>query len=175
MLALPWLGGEGTGAFTKDILWQGYEAVWPTHGPDELGGPFATIPAFGVPFLNTLILLTSGVTVTMAHHAMKKDHRGKLVAWLLATVALGFIFVYFQIEEYMEAYQHLGLTLGSGIYGEATLAYTSGTFRPYDYTYPDYRWPETLEFFAAVRARYLEQKRTMGPWDHGTRRKTIGP
>jgi len=67
--------------------------------------------------VNTLILLTSGFTVTMAHHALKKNQRPMLTAWLLATVALGFIFVYLQIEEYKEAYQHLGLTLGSGIYG----------------------------------------------------------
>ncbi len=117
MFSVPWLGGEGTGAFTNQILWQGYDAVWPTHGPEELGGPFGTIPAFGVPFLNTLILLTSGVTVTLAHHALKKDDRRKLVGWLLATVALGIVFVFFQIEEYMVAYNHLGLTLGSGIYG----------------------------------------------------------
>lgn len=117
VLAVPWLGGEGSGAFTNEILWQGYDAVWPTAGPDDLGGPFRTIPAFGIPFMNTLILLTSGITVTMAHHALKKDDRGKLVAWLMATVILGFVFVYFQVEEYIEAYQHLGLTLGSGIYG----------------------------------------------------------
>jgi cytochrome c oxidase subunit 3 len=117
MLSVPWLGGEGTGAYTNELLWQGYEAVWPTAGPAELGGSFQTIPAFGVPFLNTMILLTSGFTVTMAHHALRKNLRGKLITWLLATVALGFLFVYFQIEEYMEAYQHLGLTLGSGIYG----------------------------------------------------------
>jgi cytochrome c oxidase subunit 3 len=117
MFAVPWLGGEGSGAFTNEILWQGYDAVWPTAGPEELGGPFATIPAFGVPFLNTLILLTSGVTVTLAHHALKKDHRGALIFWLVATVLLGFVFVFFQVEEYMVAYQQLGLTLGSGIYG----------------------------------------------------------
>jgi cytochrome c oxidase subunit 3 len=117
MFAVPWLGGEGTGAFTNEILWQGYDAVWPTAGPAELGGPFRTIPAFGVPFVNTLILLTSGFTVTMAHHALKKNSRGKLITWLLATVILGFLFVFLQIEEYKEAYQHLGLTLGSGIYG----------------------------------------------------------
>ena len=117
MFAVPWLGGEGSGAFTNEILWQGYDAVWPTAGPEELGGPFATIPAFGVPFLNTLILLTSGVTVTLAHHALKKDHRGALIFWLVATVLLGFVFVFFQVEEYMLAYQQLGLTLGSGIYG----------------------------------------------------------
>jgi len=117
MFSVAWLGGEGSGAMTNEILWQGYDAVWPTGGPAEVGGPFRTIPAFGVPFLNTMILLTSGFTVTMAHHALKSDDRGKLVAWLIATVLLGFLFVYFQIEEYMEAYQHLGLTLGSGIYG----------------------------------------------------------
>jgi cytochrome c oxidase subunit 3 len=99
------------------MLWQGYQAVWPTSGPAELGGYFQTIPAFGVPFLNTLILLSSGVTVTLAHHALKKDQRGSLVAWLFATVALGFLFVWFQVGEYKEAYQELGLTLGSGIYG----------------------------------------------------------
>ena len=108
-LAVPWLGGEGAGAFTNQILWQGYDAVWPTSGPEQLGGPFGTIPAFGVPFINTMILLTSGVTVTLAHHALKKDDRGKLIGWLLATVALGFFFVYLQILEYMEAYQHLGI------------------------------------------------------------------
>jgi cytochrome c oxidase subunit 3 len=116
-LSVPWLGGEGTGAFTNEILWQGYDAVWPTAGPEELGGPFQTIPAFGVPFINTLILLTSGLTVTLAHHALKKEERKKLIFWLFATVALGFIFVLLQVEEYMLAYQELGLTLGSGIYG----------------------------------------------------------
>lgn len=117
VLSVPWLGGEGTGAITNEMLWQGYQNVWPTAGPDQLGGNFQTIPAFGVPFLNTLILLTSGATVTMAHHALKKNLRRNLVFWLAATVALGFVFVWFQIEEYKEAYQELGLTLGSGIYG----------------------------------------------------------
>jgi len=117
MFAVPWLGGEGAGAFTNELLWQGYEGVWPTAGPDDLGGAFQTIPAFGVPFINTLILLSSGMTVTLAHHALKKNDRSNLVIWLIATVLLGFSFVYLQIEEYMEAYQHLGLTLGSGIYG----------------------------------------------------------
>jgi cytochrome c oxidase subunit 3 len=117
VFSVAWLGGEGTGALTNEMLWQGYKAVWPTAGPAELGGTFQTIPAFGIPFLNTLILLASGGTVTMAHHALKKDQRRNLVIWLAATVALGFIFVGFQIDEYKEAYQQLGLTLGSGIYG----------------------------------------------------------
>lgn len=117
VFSVPWLGGEGSGAYTNEMLWQGYQSVWPTAGPAELGGYFQTIPAFGVPFLNTLILLASGVTVTLAHHALKKNERKALVTWLFATVALGFIFMYFQVAEYKEAYQELGLTLGSGIYG----------------------------------------------------------
>ena len=113
----PWLGGEGSGASTNEFLWRGYVDHWPTNGPAELGGDFGTIPAFGVPFLNTMILLCSGATVTLAHHALKSEQRQALIGWLLATVLLGFVFVYFQILEYQEAYQHLGLTLGSGIYG----------------------------------------------------------
>ena len=116
-LVVPWLGGEGVGAMTNELLWPEFTPVWPTGGPANVGGPFATIPAFGVPFLNTLILLSSGLTITLAHHALKKENRTGLVLWLLATVALGFTFVYFQVYEYIEAYTELGLTLGSGIYG----------------------------------------------------------
>jgi cytochrome c oxidase subunit 3 len=116
-LVVPWLGGEGTGAITNEILWQGYKPVWPTNGPANVGGEFGTIPAFGIPFINTLILLTSGLTVTLAHHALKSENRKWLVLWLAATVLLGFVFVYYQIGEYHEAYTELGLTLGSGIYG----------------------------------------------------------
>jgi cytochrome c oxidase subunit 3 len=117
VFSVPWLGGEGSGAYTNEMLWQGYQAVWPTAGPEQLGGYFQTIPAFGVPFLNTLILLSSGVTVTLAHYALLKNERIRLVGWLFATVFLGFLFIWFQVGEYKEAYQELGLTLGSGIYG----------------------------------------------------------
>ena len=82
-----------------------------------LGGEFKTIPAWGLPLLNTLILLTSGVTITIAHHALKAGHRKPLLIWLGATVVLGCIFLFFQAEEYIHAYRDLNLTLGSGIYG----------------------------------------------------------
>jgi len=116
-LALPWLGGDGNNASTNEILWQGFVAAWPSNGPGEVGGDFGTIPAFGIPFVNTLILLASGVTITLAHHALKDDKRRQLVGWLAATVALGAVFLYWQVYEYIHAYQELGLTLGSGIYG----------------------------------------------------------
>jgi cytochrome c oxidase subunit 3 len=115
--ALPWLGGEGDGALTNQFLYQGYSEGWPANGPDNVGGDFKTIPAWGVPLLNTLILLTSGVTITLAHHALKLNQRRALLVWLGLTVLLGALFMYYQVTEYMEAYQHLNLTLGSGVYG----------------------------------------------------------
>ena len=115
--ALPWLGGAGDGVATNYLLWDGYSAAWPTAGPGDVGGAFQTIPAWGLPLLNTLILLTSGITLTIAHHALKAANRKQVLIWLGLTVALGALFLFFQVEEYMHAYQELNLTLGSGIYG----------------------------------------------------------
>jgi len=115
--ALPWLGGEGDGVATNNLLWEGFSAAWPTNGPGQVGGAFQTIPAWGLPLLNTLILLTSGATVTAAHHAIKAGHRKQLLVWLGITVLLGCVFLFFQAEEYIHAYRDLNLTLGSGIYG----------------------------------------------------------
>jgi len=116
-LSVPWLGGEGSGVSTNDILWQGYSAAWPSAGPGEVGGIFQTIPAWGLPLINTLILLASGVTITIAHHALKSGARSKLLVFQGATIALGLLFLTFQVEEYIHAYSELNLTLGSGIYG----------------------------------------------------------
>jgi cytochrome c oxidase subunit III len=114
---LPWQSGEGDGALTNDYLLNGFTAGWPTNGPGKIGGDFETIPAWGLPLVNTLILLTSGVTITMAHHALKANARKALLIWLGLTVALGCLFLFYQGEEYIHAYHELNLTLGSGIYG----------------------------------------------------------
>ncbi len=116
-LSVPWLGGEGHGILTNEFLWQDFAPAWPTNGPGNVGGTFETIPAWGIPLLNTLLLLASGVTITLAHHALRAGHRRALVLWLAATIALGLVFLYYQVHEYAEAYGHLNLTLGSGIYG----------------------------------------------------------
>lgn len=118
-LSVSWLGGlgDGPGRSTKEILWPAFEAVWPTNGPGKVGGDFEPMGAFGLPFLNTLILLTSGVTCTWAHHGLLAKNRDQLIKGLIATVGLGFLFVAFQASEYYEAYHEMGLTLGSGIYG----------------------------------------------------------
>ena len=116
-LSVPWLGGEGKGIATNNVLWNGYDAAWPTNGPGTIGGHFQTIPAWGVPLLNTLILLTSGVTITIAHHMLRAGNRKQLLIWLGATILLGATFLWFQAHEYIEAYTKLNLTLGSGVYG----------------------------------------------------------
>lgn len=115
VLAVPWLGGADVE--TNEFLWNGWEATWPTNGPGDIGGEFETMGAWGIPAINTLLLLSSGVTITFAHWALKKGQRSALVLWLLATVVLGFTFLGFQIYEYSHAYHELNLTLGSGIYG----------------------------------------------------------
>jgi cytochrome c oxidase subunit 3 len=117
MLVQPWLGGAGDGMMTNVLLWEGYTPAWPSAGPGNVGGVFQTIPAWGLPLLNTLILLSSGVTLTIAHHALKAGHRKPLMWFLGITVLLGCLFLFFQVEEYIHAYRDLNLTMGSGIYG----------------------------------------------------------
>jgi cytochrome c oxidase subunit III len=115
--AVPWLGGDGNNFFTNFILWTGYESAWPTAGPEQVGGAFETIPAWGLPAINTAILLTSSVTITIAHWALLEGNRQKLIWGLAATLALGVIFLGIQMYEYVHAYQDLNLRLSTGIYG----------------------------------------------------------
>ena len=117
MWAVPWLGGASNNVMTPELLWSGFEAVWPTNGPGAVGGEYTPMGAWGIPAINTLILLSSGVTVTWAHWGLKKGDRTQLILGLMATVALGFLFLGLQAYEYIHAYNELNLTLGSGIYG----------------------------------------------------------
>ncbi|MDQ2694664.1 MAG: cytochrome c oxidase subunit 3 [Pseudomonadota bacterium] len=115
--SVPWLGGDASRVMTHELLWSGFEAVWPTNGPAEVGGRFAAMHAWGLPAINTLILLTSGGTVTWAHWGLLEGNRRQLLLGLAATIGLGFLFVGLQAYEYAHAYHELNLTLGSGIYG----------------------------------------------------------
>jgi len=126
VLSVPWLGGEGAGFVTNYFLWPDFDAIWPLlTTPDmTLDGAESRftaikeiIPAWGVPAVNTAILLSSGATVTFAHWSLIRDNRAGLCWWLAATVLLGFLFVYLQAGEYYHAYHELDLTLNSGIYG----------------------------------------------------------
>ena len=115
--SVPWLGGEGTGVATNLFLWPAFDSVWPTNGPEAVGGAYRVMEAWGIPALNTIILLSSGGTVTWAHWGIIKGNRGQFLWGLLLTVALGFLFVGLQAFEYYEAYVHFNLKLSTGIYG----------------------------------------------------------
>jgi len=121
VLVMPWEGGEGVKLLNKLLLWKNFDPVWPTNGPAHLGGradgTFSVIPAFSLPAINTMILLTSGLTVTLAHHALRASKRNALTFWLACTFVLGFTFVGLQAHEYGEAYRDFGLRLSTGIYG----------------------------------------------------------
>jgi cytochrome c oxidase subunit 3 len=120
-LVIPWLSGSGTKFLSKVLLWNNYQGFWPTNGPAALGpranGSFEVVSPIGLPAVNTALLLTSSVTVTIAHFALIDGNRTRLKIFLAATFLLGFTFVCLQGLEYHEAYSELGLQLGTGIYG----------------------------------------------------------
>ncbi|MBJ6359882.1 cytochrome c oxidase subunit 3 [Paenibacillus sp. MAHUQ-46] len=80
--------------------------VWPPAGIE-------VINPWEIPFLNTLLLLTSGASVTWAHHALLSDKNDEAFRALIVTVVLAIIFTGFQAFEYFEA----PFTIASGIFG----------------------------------------------------------
>lgn len=124
ILSVPWLGGEGSDLLTNPILWPDFKSMWPlinTPGDVlqsgvEIAKPTHLVDAWHIPALNTAILLTSGVTITWAHHALKANNRKQLVLAMVLTVLLGVTFLGFQIQEYGDAYGD-NLKLTSGAYG----------------------------------------------------------
>jgi len=84
-------------------------SAWPPEGVHA-------VPVFGIPLLNTLLLLLSGTTLTWAHHAVREGDNQVAFQALLITVALGSVFLGFQVYEYIEV-MHQGLTLQAGVYG----------------------------------------------------------
>jgi len=112
VLSVPWLASGANEA----LIWQGFTGAWPSDGP-YLADPFTPMGAWGIPALNTLILLSSGATLTWAHYGLLKDNRSQLKIGLLLTILLGVTFLGFQIYEYVHAYRELNLQLDTGIYG----------------------------------------------------------
>ena len=116
--ALPNLG-----SLENALLWPDFKAVWPSTAPGNTGSPagivepFQTIGPWPLPTVNTLLLLSSGVTLTIAHHALLAGKRGKTIAWMWITVLLGATFLCVQGYEYAHAYRDLNLKLSSGAFG----------------------------------------------------------
>ena len=105
VVALPMLADA-------QLLWPGFSAAWPTAGPG-VPGVLTPVDAWGIPALNTLILLSSGATVTWAHWGLQKDRQWQLKAGLALTVVLGILFISLQIHEYGSA----AFSIRDGIYG----------------------------------------------------------
>jgi cytochrome c oxidase subunit 3 len=110
-ISLPWLAD-----LDHKFIWPDFAAHWGST-PAGTIEPYTAMGPFPIPTINTALLLTSGVTLTISHHALRAGHRAKTAFWLAATVLLGAIFMGFQAYEYMHAYSELNLKLTSGIYG----------------------------------------------------------
>jgi cytochrome c oxidase subunit 3 len=116
--SVPILGG-----LENALLWPDFKAVWPsvaagvTASPAGIIEPFQTMTPFWLPTINTALLLSSGVTLTIAHHALIANQRAKTISFMWLTVALGLVFLFVQGYEYFHAYNDLNLKLTSGLYG----------------------------------------------------------
>jgi cytochrome c oxidase subunit 3 len=111
-ITMPWLGD-----LDHKLLWPDFAAHWGNVGPAGTVESFSTMGPFWIPTINTALLLTSGVTLTIAHHALRANHRSKTAFWLFLTILLGAVFMGFQAYEYHHAYTELNLKLSSGVYG----------------------------------------------------------
>lgn len=111
------------GSLDNSLLWPGFKAIWPsaavgvTASPAGTIEPFTTMTPFWLPTINTALLLTSGVTLTIAHHALVAGNRTKTISFMWMTVVLGSVFLFVQGYEYYHAYHELNLKMTSGIYG----------------------------------------------------------
>ena len=111
------------GSLENALLWPDFKAVWPsiqagaTAAPAGTVEPFQTVGPFWLPTINTALLLTSGVTLTIAHHALVAGQRSKTIAFMWLTVLLGLVFLFVQGYEYYHLYTDLNLKMSSGIFG----------------------------------------------------------
>ncbi|HZW20920.1 cytochrome c oxidase subunit 3 [Noviherbaspirillum sp.] len=110
-VTMPWLAD-----IDHKLIWPDFSAQW-GNSPGGIVEPYAKMGPFWIPTINTALLLTSGVTLTISHHALRAGHRGQTAFWLFATIVLGAVFMGFQAYEYAHAYSDLNLKLTSGIYG----------------------------------------------------------
>ena len=111
-ISMPWLAD-----LDHKFLWPDFAANWGNTGPAGTIEKFEMMGPFPIPTINTALLLTSGVTLTISHHALRVGDRSKTAIWLATTILLGAIFMGFQAYEYNHAYTELNLKLTSGIYG----------------------------------------------------------
>jgi len=115
--SVPWLDGAGNNAMTGAVLWPEFTAAWPLlKTPD--GTETTAMGWYGLPLINTILLLTSSITAHFAHVSLEQNKRPQLKFWLAFTIVLGVIFLFLQVLEYSHGYsEEMKLYLSSGIYG----------------------------------------------------------
>lgn len=119
-IVLTILGGVPGNEATHYMLWPEFSGMWPvlqTPDPSQFLGPKQAMGPWGIPAINTVLLLTSGVTITLAHWRIIDEKHLEAGFWQLCTILLGMAFLYFQAHEYIEAYTEYGLRFDAGIYG----------------------------------------------------------
>ncbi len=112
VISLPALGD-----FDHKLLWPDFAVAWPHVGPAGTIEQFTKLGPFWLPTINTILLVSSGFTLTVSHHGLRHNNRAKSILWLVITLLLGFSFVGVQAYEYSHAYSDLNLKLSSGIFG----------------------------------------------------------
>lgn len=102
--------------FFFSFFWAFYDAsIAPTIDIGIIWPPKGIMPlrVYSVPLLNTVILLSRGITVTWAHHALINNYYNKSLVRLIVTVLLGAYFIVMQYVEYNEA----SFAIADGVYG----------------------------------------------------------
>lgn len=120
MISVPWLAGYGHGEMTHLLLWPKFQSTWPllkTPDPTQFQGPQSVMETWGIPAINTLILLSSGATITVAHWSVLNNRFRLMKIFQFITICLGVIFLAMQAHEYLIAVTEKSLTLQAGIYG----------------------------------------------------------
>jgi cytochrome c oxidase subunit III len=85
------------GSLENALLWPDFKGVWPsvvagaTTSPAGTIEPFTTMGPWPLPTINTALLLSSGVTITIAHHALIAGKRSRTIAFMWMTVLLGIV------------------------------------------------------------------------------------
>jgi cytochrome c oxidase subunit 3 len=117
VFSVPWLGGAGNNVETGAVLWPNFVAQWPLLTTPD-GTTTTSMGWYGLPLINTVLLLTSSITAHFAHTALIKNNRKPLKIWLGLTILLGLSFMFFQVLEYAHGYsEEMRLFLDSGVYG----------------------------------------------------------
>lgn len=118
--AVPALAGLVSNPETGILLWPHFKAAWPlliNPNAQQFPGPTQVMETWGIPAVNTFILLSSAAAITWGQWGLQKNRRLQMMLGVSLTILLGLLFISLQAHEYILAYTHYNLTLHSGIYG----------------------------------------------------------